>query len=543
MSKKAHSPKEVIVVQDTNDYMSDESQEPTQVMNQHIKVINAGQHFFEEEAGHGSASSSDDEFNDNSQLSGDFIASSDEEEEEFTGGGFPLVRVNAIHPSTLVRPNKTLVRHQTDSDTGTGDEGGSESDDGAAAAAATPSSSTTVVASAKSRARNIVKEAEKDIDQMKDDLGNAAEAEDGKEGQRARAFIGTMHGASQEDMLAFKNFLINMKPVYFIFGLEKAPRTGSLHFQCFIYFKFQHSWNATRKNFKFHGVQGWLAVSHAIDKAIAYCKKDGNFIEWGVKPIASLAARQNKGGRQQQLYWDKQRAFVEGGCAERVDSRLQLTHGHHLEQHYLRYLSRQPLERTTCKNYWLFGRTRTGKSYTVRNMCDHNDGVFYLKLNNDVKWFHGYQAEPVVIWDDVPERMPGLLEALKTWCDGGPFKVETKGSVIKIRPRVMLFTSNFSLQKMFPNRDDLEPILERIDQVFVPPLTVKADPKSPHLPTPDDVKDTFMPLHVPDDLKTFMRWEDFPYKTAVHPEVTKWQQAKAAKLAELDALGDEQQED
>ena len=106
-------------------------------------------------------------------------------------------------------------------------------------------------------------------------------------------------------------------------------------------------------------------------------------------------------------------------------------------------------------NLWLWGPPGCGKSTTARRLC--ND-IFYPKLMN--KWWDGYQGEEVVIIDDF-EKDSHLGHHLKLWADHFSFLGETKGGMIRIRPKRIIITSNYSPHACFPETELQGAILRR----------------------------------------------------------------------------------
>lgn len=90
-------------------------------------------------------------------------------------------------------------------------------------------------------------------------------------------------------------------------------------------------------------------------------------------------------------------------------------------------------------NLWLWGDAGTGKSF----YCRSNWPNAYLKMCN--KWWDGYDGEDSVLIEDIGiESGKMLSHHIKIWADRYPFLAESKGLVRKIRPSIILVTSNYS---------------------------------------------------------------------------------------------------
>ena len=108
--------------------------------------------------------------------------------------------------------------------------------------------------------------------------------------------------------------------------------------------------------------------------------------------------------------------------------------------------------------YWVYGPPGTGKSTQAR-VCFPDA---YLKPCN--KWWCGYQGEDNVILDDFDKLHIRLGRHLKIWSDKFSFIAENKGGGIRIRPKNIVVTSNYSIADLFEDRA-LRDALERRFQV------------------------------------------------------------------------------
>lgn len=118
-----------------------------------------------------------------------------------------------------------------------------------------------------------------------------------------------------------------------------------------------------------------------------------------------------------------------------------------------------------CKNYWIWGPPRTGKSRWARS---HSDNI-YLKLNN--KWWQFYNKEEVVLMEDFPsllESNGALGSHMKLWADRYSFTAEQKNSSLIIHPKsyVFIVTSNYSIEQCF-KPGDVEAIKSRFNEIYV----------------------------------------------------------------------------
>ena len=69
------------------------------------------------------------------------------------------------------------------------------------------------------------------------------------------------------------------------------------------------------------------------------------------------------------------------------------------------------------------------------------------------KWWDGYDHEDVVVLDDFdPKHAEFLSYYLKIWADHYSFNAEGKRRMMRIRPKTIIVTSQYSLDACFPRK-------------------------------------------------------------------------------------------
>lgn len=110
---------------------------------------------------------------------------------------------------------------------------------------------------------------------------------------------------------------------------------------------------------------------------------------------------------------------------------------------------------------WLYGATGAGKSFYAHRKFPNA----YIKNRN--KWWCGYEyggdavQKHVIIEEVSVFDRDNLGNQLKQWADIYPFKGETKGASMMLRPKSIVVTSNYAPTDIWPDAETLDPILRR----------------------------------------------------------------------------------
>lgn len=90
------------------------------------------------------------------------------------------------------------------------------------------------------------------------------------------------------------------------------------------------------------------------------------------------------------------------------------------------------------------------------------------------KWWDGYDNEPEVLIEDIGiEHGKILTHHLKIWADRYSFLAESKGFARKIRPALILVTSNYSPDMIWSEQEeDLKAIKRRFNIVHIDHNTI-----------------------------------------------------------------------
>ena len=237
---------------------------------------------------------------------------------------------------------------------------------------------------------------------------------------------------------------------YLVTGKEVGSE-GTPHIQGFVIMKTP----STLVRMKQHLSRAHLEQRRGTAKQAAdYCKKDGDFEEFGELPTS--AAEKTK------EMWKNCITWAENGELDRIKEEYPGTYLRYLEK--LRSLARPKVSiLPELENEWWYGPTGTGKSRKLwRDHPDH-----YAKQLN--KWWDGYDGESVVAIEEWAPKNECTASLLKIWADRYPFPAEVKGGKLhRIRPTKLIVLSNYSIEQCFTNVEDLEPIRRRFKVIHFP---------------------------------------------------------------------------
>lgn len=231
---------------------------------------------------------------------------------------------------------------------------------------------------------------------------------------------------------------------YMIVAEEIAPTTGTPHLQGYVVFK---------KNKRLTGAIKALPGCHVIPATgttaqnIVYCSKDKCYVEYGTPPMTPAQK-----GLLGKAYWtDVIRAAKAGTVEEEYPSEFMR---YNTTCRKLRQVN--PPTLPTLNGKWYYGPSGTGKSKKAREMYP---GLYDKLLN---KWWDNYDNEDVVLLDDLGHfAAPKMGPALKRWADHYPFRAEVKNGSMVIRPQMIIVTSQYTIEELFPNDVELQTALNR----------------------------------------------------------------------------------
>lgn len=264
-----------------------------------------------------------------------------------------------------------------------------------------------------------------------------------RKNERSRKYVFTWNNYTDETL----DMLSRITCRYLIYGKEVAPTTNTPHLQGFLVFQ---------EGKTFSSVQRLLVGAHvesargSSDQCIAYCKKDGEFVERGERPRSSADC-----GDAERARWVEALGSARTGNFEEIPPDIFIRYYGSICRIRDENIASPESNPRTC-GYWLVGSSGSGKS----RGCREKFPDLYPKPLN--KWWCGYTEQSTVLLDDV-DRSHGqwIGSFLKIWADHYPFIAEKKGRSVPIRPRRVLVTSQYWIADIFGSDTALVEALER----------------------------------------------------------------------------------
>lgn len=261
----------------------------------------------------------------------------------------------------------------------------------------------------------------------------------------AKAFVFTLNNYVELPVLS-----AGMR--YLCYGKEIAPSTGTPHLQGYVVYE-----NPVRATKVIKDLPGSHVekANGSPEQCIAYCSKDGDFLEQGVPPVTK-----KRKGEVEVDRWELARTAAKAGDLDSIPAdlycRLYRTWKEIAKDHMV-----EPPDMDGCTGYWIYGPAGTGKSRGARQAWP---GA-YKKMCN--KWWDGYKKQDFVIIDDVDLKHDVLGHHLKIWADRYAFIAEAKGGAMCIRPKAIIVTSQYTPDQIWFDEPTREALARRFTMIDI----------------------------------------------------------------------------
>lgn len=235
---------------------------------------------------------------------------------------------------------------------------------------------------------------------------------------------------------------------YFVYGKEVAPTTKTPHWQGYCELEKQMAAEAVNKWGKWH-VEPRRG---SAEKAIAYCKKEGDFVEFG---------NPKKQGKRNDIIELKELAMTKGlaAVAEAADSLQQFR----LCEIYLNYHAPARDPNVEPNVTYITGPSGCGKSRLAYDIL--SDKNYYVK--DETPWWTGYNGEEWVIMDDFRDSWMTHNMFIRL-IDRYPMRVKIHGGLTQLRATNWILTSVIPPDRLYAHVPD-EPraqISRRIQKII-----------------------------------------------------------------------------
>lgn len=264
---------------------------------------------------------------------------------------------------------------------------------------------------------------------------------------RYRAYCFTWNNYPEDFVDHFDTVFSVYSMKYVVVGLETAPETGTRHLQGFVSFSRPVPFTKVRECLPGCHIENMRGT---VKQAVNYCKKGGNFREWGDCPnqgarndLSAIAELASSGKNLQDLIGD-----ISGFQALRT---LQV----------LLPLVEPPRDKKPVVIY-LHGPTGSGKTRLAMHLLSRP----YTKEPSLGKWWDGYDRHQHVLIDDLrPGDIP--FATLLRLLDRYPVRVEIKGGSRQFVATLIIITTALGIDHFRPSLEDdsLSQLLRRVDVI------------------------------------------------------------------------------
>ncbi|WAK78032.1 replication associated protein [Miresoil virus 429] len=214
--------------------------------------------------------------------------------------------------------------------------------------------------------------------------------------------------------------------IYYLYGHEICPTSGRPHLQGMASSKKKTGWVSSRTIMHVERCKSPL-------NSVEYCKKDGQFVEWGTRPQYKKENNGRRGIKVAELLtfndedWGQLAPTTYNAATRALD-------------HYNLRLG-NIVSAPDVRGIWFVGKPGVGKSHRAREEYPNA----FLKPQS--KWWDGYRGEKNVILDDLDSDCLGHY--LKIWADKWSCTGEVKNGTVRLEHEWFVVTSNFFPEELF----------------------------------------------------------------------------------------------
>lgn len=261
-------------------------------------------------------------------------------------------------------------------------------------------------------------------------------------------WFGTLNNYTELEWIGMKAY----KCDYCVIGKE-VGKQGTPHLQFVFKFHSDKKLEVLKKAFsRAH----WEPCKSPKD-TIEYCKKDGDFYQYGKEEDATTQGQRHDLITLGQMIMQNNADIEEiaNACPEMI-----IKYSKGIDR--LLEIKNKPLMREN-RITWIYGMAGVGKTKTVFDR-HHIDDIY---IKNHTKWWNGYIKQNCIVLDDFDGRMP--FKEFLTLTDRYPMSVEYKGGFISLKSAHIYITSDKHPREVYNNPNDpniYAQVERRIDEII-----------------------------------------------------------------------------
>lgn len=280
----------------------------------------------------------------------------------------------------------------------------------------------------------------------------------GRSTSQYAAWCWTLNNPTAEEMLDADQLAADGDVQYLCYGIEVGAE-GTTHLQGYLEYHLKKTLSHCKKLDGLNRAHFERRMG-TQEQAITYCKKDGEFYEFGEKKLDREG--QNKNLKQERLREVRKRIH-EGATEDEIfdsDPVVAVAHSRWIEKEMLK---KKPKRETEIEVLLFHGRPGTGKT---RRAYEMYPDIWAVPLGKDI-WFNGYYGQKQALIDDFSGNM-SLTNTLRM-LDRYPIQVPTKGGFTWWCPDVIIITTNVHPRDWYnyaERKDSEKALWRRITKVF-----------------------------------------------------------------------------
>lgn len=262
--------------------------------------------------------------------------------------------------------------------------------------------------------------------------------------QEVKQYTNCVFTLNNYNDIDYNNLINNNNIKYIIIGKE-IGKEGTPHLQGYFELKKRLRFNQIKKiNNRMHFESRRGTQQQAID----YCKKDGDYKEFG------SCKTQGERNDLKKLKIDLSDGKSIRSILENNDIGYQALRFCQIAQPYL---LKNKLFKRNC--IWCYGPTGSGKSHFAKNFAPLDEIYFKQK---DSKWWDGYDGQKIVVMDEF-RASDMKLSNLLTLLDDLPYRIEYKGGSTLLQAEMIIITTPRDPIHTYSNcGEDINQLLRRI---------------------------------------------------------------------------------